>query len=402
MKKQSYLAQLAFGLSLTAMLAACKQDNTIPTPACNRLHQGVIKVVNNYQKIIRVYIDKATVYSYNYDLLIPAGETQAYTVGTGPHTYTIQDESSSTLDQAQLLIAHDCDTTTISKTSGGGGGGGGSQCANGAWGTIKLQNTYGQNIRVYIDALSIYSYNYNSFVPAGQTRYIYNINVGPHRYTVQDESSATLDQAQIQINNPCDSALISKNVATLNSTSQATGCAANNWGIIKVTNIYNSNIRVYIDATSIYSYNYDMLVPAGQSRYYFQAYQGPHSFTIQDESSGTLDKAKLYINNPCDTAVIGPLTDPGVESPMNGCTGADWGILKVINNKNEKIRVYLGTGAHYSYNYDLLLPAHSTRYFYTVITGASDYLITDESSATIEQAQFNIAQSCASAVLIVN
>lgn len=374
----------------------CEINDTL-TPSGNCLYStGYIKVINNYGKAIRVYIDQNSPNSYNADIEIPLNETRyLYGKSVGTHTYIIKDYNSQTLDQAQLIISAKCDTATISKINDGGGPGT-SGCTTGNWGVIKVVNSYGKNIRVYIDESSPNSYNYTMFVAANLTRYQYSVITGTHTYVVMDENSQVLDQAEIHISAACDTAIISRTILPTNVSSTAGGCLNGNWGVIRVVNNYATDVRVYFDQNSPNSYNYDLFIPQGQTRYTYQRLQKSYLFSVANENSQVLDQAELYISEACDTATVG-LGNIGLANSnvANGCNNGGWGILKIVNSYNKVVRVYVNNSSPNSYNFNMIVPIGNTRYFYNQLTGISGtYEIKDLNSSTLDQSQFFISNPC--------
>ena len=85
---------------------------------------------------------------------------------------------------------------------------------------------------------------------------------------------------------------------------------------------------------------------------------------------------------------------------FNDCVSLG-GILKVTNTKGNRIRVYIDEPNPYSYNFTMLVPPNSVRYFYGQIYGfGHDYVLMDESSTVLDQAQFHIANACDTAVIV--
>ena len=109
----------------------------------------------------------------------------------------------------------------------------------------------------------------------------------------------------------------------------------------------------------------------------------------------------MYINYACDTVVIGLPGNSTGGGIANGCNGASWGVFKLVNNRNESLRIYLDESNPGYNNYDLFVPRNSTRYYYGHATGAYPYVIKDISSTTIDQGNYMI-NTCDTAVVNVN
>lgn len=356
--------------------------------ACSSGGWGYIQVNNNYNEEVRVYLDNAS----SPDMVLNAGQTGVkYAVSTGHHTYRIFGNSTfADLDKAEVCINQPCDTALISKnapvlnTNP-------DNCSGNEWGIIKVTNTYGEEVRVYIDN----SATNQMLVPAGQTRYLFNIITGTHDYRVFGNSSfSDIDKAQVNINQSCATALISKNMPLPTGTATAYNCQSNTIGVIQVKNNYGEDVRVYLDHSS----TNNMLIPTGQTRYYYET-QGTHAYRVFGNSTfSDIDQAEIHISSACDTVSIGTLLNTGGSYPT-GCTNG-WGVFKVVNNRNESLRVYIDNSSSYS----MYIPIGAARYIYQQNTGIQHpYRVFGNSTfSDIQVSQFFINNSCDTETITVN
>lgn len=252
---------------------------------------GSIKVTNNYGQNIRVYIDNPSG-NGTADMTVPSGSTASKTsVSTGRHQFLVRDQFSSDIDKGEVYINSSCDSATIGLYVNGNSSPSG--CTSSNTGVIKIVNNYGQSIKVYLDQNN--PTTYSAYVPAGETRYLYDVSIGTHKFEILDMFSSDIDKAEIYVSQACEIASIG---STITGVTASTGCSTG-WGMIKFTNNSGGALKIYLDQGTTPSGTFDIYIPNGATRYHYEQNITSHYYVARDIFSSDVKSSGYTLSYAC-------------------------------------------------------------------------------------------------------